>query len=96
MQDLVQIFPHIFEKIFQQLDNASLLNCRLVNKVFQEFIDERNYAWIRIVNIPRVLQKRNSYLHVAAKTGQTKLFVIIANEEPDKNKKIIMEKHPCI
>ena len=57
MEYLTERFPHIAEQIFEQLDNKSLTKCREVNKVWKNFIDERNYPWIRIVKIPTVLTK---------------------------------------
>ena len=57
MEYLIERFPHIAEQIFEQLDNKSLSKCREVNKVWKNFIDERNYPWIRIVKIPTVLTK---------------------------------------
>ena len=57
MEYLIERFPHIAEQIFEQLDNESLTKCREVNKVWKNFIDERNYSWIRIVKIPTVLTK---------------------------------------
>ena len=47
-------------------------------------IDERNYPWLCIVNIPTILSRKNTYLHLAAKTGQTKAFKTARNEEEDK------------
>jgi len=87
MENLMERFPHIVEEILTKLDNSSLSNCRLVNKALLEFINQRNYVWIRIVNIPTVLKNGNSYLHVAAKSGQTQMFEIIANERANKNPK---------
>ena len=57
MEYLIERFPHIAEQIFEQLDNKNLSKCREVNKVWKNFIDERNYPWIRIVKIPTVLTK---------------------------------------
>ena len=57
MEYLIERFPHIAEQIFQQLDNKSLSICREVNKVWKNFIDERNYPWIRIVQIPTLLTR---------------------------------------
>ena len=55
MEDFILRFPHIAEKIFEQLDDKSLTNCREVTKPWQKFIDDLNLTWIRIVNIPRIL-----------------------------------------
>ena len=87
MEDLIERCPNIVEEILTKLENLSLSNCRLVSKAFQKFIDDGNYVWIRFVDIPTVLKDGDSYLHVAAKIGQTKMFEKIANEETDKNQK---------
>jgi len=82
---LIERFPHIIEKIFEKLDNKSLTRCRGVCKKWQQFIDERKMPWIRIVNFPSILKDGNTYLHLAAKTGQTEMFETILNTESDKN-----------
>ena len=94
-------FPHLFEQIFQKLDNENLFKCREVQRSWQNIIDGRNYPWLRIVNIPTKLNGRincqldvvkifideyaNTYLHLAAKTGQIEAFKTAFNEEEDKN-----------
>ena len=87
MEDFIFRFPHIAEKIFEQLDNKSLTNCREVTKSWQNFIDEINIIWIRIVNIPTILSDGDTYLHLAAQTGQTEVFGEILDKEHDKNPK---------
>ena len=80
-------FPHLPEQIFQKLDNESLFKCREVQRSWQNIIDDRNYPWLRIVNIPTKLNGtiKNTYLHLAAKTGQIEAFKTAFNEEEDKN-----------
>ena len=87
MEDFIFRFPHIAEKIFEQLDNKSLTNCREVTKSWQNFINEINLIWIRIVNIPTILSDGDTYLHLAAQTGQTEMFGEILADEHDKNPK---------
>ena len=87
MRDLILRFPHVAEQIFQQLDNKSLAKCRNVERLWQKFIDERNYPWLRIVNIPTILHYRNTYMHLAAQCSQTDMFEIILEEEENKNPK---------
>ena len=65
---------HIAENIFEQLDEKSLSNCREVAKSWQNCIDRRNLVWIRIVNVPKILKNGDTYLHIAAKTGQVKVY----------------------
>jgi len=87
MRDLILRFPHVAEQIFQQLDNEGLAKSREVEKLWKKFIDERNYPWLRIVNIPTILQDRDTYMHLAAQYGQTDMFEIILDEEENKNAK---------
>jgi len=87
MRDLLLRFPHLAEKIFQQLDNKDLAKCREVESLWQKFIDERNYPWLRIVNIPTILQDENTYMHLAAQYGQLDMFEMILDEEENKNPK---------
>jgi ankyrin len=83
-------FSHLPEQIFQKLDHKGLFKCREVARSWQEVIDERNYPWLCIVNIPTTLQNGNTYLHLAAATGQIEAFKIAFSEEKDKN---IMNEH---
>ena len=59
IQDLMVRFPHLPEKIFQKLDCEGLFKCRKVARSWLNIIDERNYPWLRIVNIPTILKKRH-------------------------------------
>ena len=85
IKDLMRKFPHLPEQIFQKLDNKSLFKCREVTRSWQNIIDGRNYPWLRIVNIPRILKRKNTYLHLAARTGQIEPFKRALYEEENKN-----------
>ena len=78
-------FPHLAEQILQKLDNEGVAKSREVQQVWQTFIDERDYPWLRIVNIPTVLP--NTYLHLAAEKGQIDAFEMILNEDNDADPK---------
>ena len=85
IQDLIIKFPHLPEKIFQKLGCESLFKIREVARSWQNIIDGRNYPWLCIVNVPTILKERNSYLHLASKTGQIEAFKMALNQEEDKN-----------
>ena len=85
MEELISRFPHIALQIFEQLDNKILVYCREVVNAWQNFIDDKNLIWIRIVNIPTILNDGNTYLHVAARTKQTMMFRMIFYDEEFKN-----------
>ena len=89
-------FPHLPEQIFQKLDDESLFKCREVERSWQNIIDNRNYPWHRIVNVPTKLKRRisNTYLHLAAETGQIEAFKTALNEEKDKNVKNLAGETP--
>ena len=85
MEELILRFPHLAEQIFQQMDNKSLVKSREVRISWQNLIEERNYTWLRIVNIPTILQRKNTYLHLAAKTGHLKAFKMALDEAANVN-----------
>ena len=96
MRDFILRFPHLAEKIFQQLDDEDLARSREVERLWQKFIDERNYPWLRIVNIPTILRYGDTYLHLAADCGQTDMFEVILHDEDNKNPKNDMGETPFL
>ena len=70
-------FLHIIEKIFVQLDDEILGSSREVTKSWKDFIDATNLKWIQIVKIPKMMKKGDKYLHLAARTGESKLLEMI-------------------
>ena len=89
MEDLIIRFPFVAQEIFEKLDNKSLTKCREVSKLWKDFIDERNYPWIRIVKIPTIQTgSGNTFLHLSAKTGQIEMFeTLFSDLELVKNRK---------
>ena len=85
MEVLMLRFPHLPEQILQKLDDESIFKSREVARPWQNLIDGRNYTWLRIVNIPSILQDGNKYLHLAAETGRIEEFKLAFSEEQDKN-----------
>ena len=85
MEDLIHTCPHLPEQIFQKLDDSSLFKCREVLKSWKTLIDGKNYPWLRVVNIPTILKKKDRYLHLAAETGQIEAFKIASNKEKNIN-----------
>ena len=84
IQDLILKFPHLPEQIFQKLDNESLSKSREVSKFWKNVIDGKNCSWLRIVNIPTILNNGNTYLHLGAKTGQIEAYKNALAGEEDK------------
>ena len=85
IEELMLRFPHLPEQIFQKLDNSSLFKCREVVRSWKNLIDGKNYTWLRVVNIPTILKKKNTYLHLAAETGQIEAFKTASNKEKNIN-----------
>ena len=81
----MQKFPHLPEQIFQKMNNESLFKSREVARSWKYLINERNYPWICVVNIPSILQERNTYLHLAAETGQIYAFKTALAQEENRN-----------
>ena len=42
-------FSHLTEKVFDQLDDKSLVNCRIVNKSWQNYLENQKLLQIRII-----------------------------------------------
>ena len=62
-----------------------LLKSRVATRSWQEFIDEGNYPWLRIVNIPRILKYSiSTYLCRAAEFGQIDVCEMILKSEGDE------------
>ena len=85
METFITRFIHIANQVFDQLDNQSLKNSREISKSWKEFIDHKNLSFIRIVKIPETLKKRETYLHLAAKSGQLSIFEMILRNEDIQN-----------
>jgi ankyrin repeat protein len=49
MEEVLLRFPHLGEKIFEELDNLVLTNCRTICKSWKDFIDENKIVQFRIV-----------------------------------------------
>ena len=100
MKGVILRFPHLAEQILQKLDNEGLAKSREVEQFWQKFIDERNYLWLRIVNIPTILVKENTkfntYLHLTAYCGQIDAFEMILNEDSNKDPKNHWDETPYL
>ena len=49
MEEVLSRFPHLGEKIFEELDNQVLTNCRTICKSWKDFIDQNKVVQFRIV-----------------------------------------------
>ena len=98
MEDFTERFPHIADKVFQQLDDKSLNACRGVSHYWKHFIDRKNlpWHWQRILQIEKVFQywkpspltgfhPFRAYFHIVTRTGQSAIFEEINEKDLDKN-----------
>ena len=49
MDVMILKFPLIAEKIFGELDNKTMTNCKQVNRFWNVFLDEKKVQWFRIL-----------------------------------------------
>ena len=57
MDEVFARFLHLAEQIFEKLDDGSLLRSREVARSWKDFVDYKDYPWIRIQNIVADLKK---------------------------------------
>jgi hypothetical protein len=67
MRDLILRFPYVAEQIFQQLNNEDLAKSREVERLWQKFIDERNYQSVSC--------EKKSHTHTCAHTSTCAMCV---------------------
>ena len=49
METFCKRFPHLAERIFDQVDDHSLDNCKEISVEVQEYLDNERFFWIRII-----------------------------------------------
>ena len=47
IEEIFWRFPHLGQNILEELDNKSLVNCREVNKWWQDFVDGQRTSYVR-------------------------------------------------
>ena len=68
IEDQFLRFPHLSESIFNQLDDVTLADCRKVNRIWLNFIDNERFLWIRVIkkkissllNVPGPLSRKQT------------------------------------
>ena len=58
MEEVLQRFPHVGEKIMDQLGNSDLTDCRMVNPFWKNCIDSQKVLWMRVIYrwLPEIYQ----------------------------------------
>ena len=49
MEEFFTRYSHLSEKIFEYLDDESLLRCRSVSKTWKNYLDMQRFPWIRMI-----------------------------------------------
>ena len=49
MENLLQRFPHLAKRIFDQLDDGRLNRCKEISGEVLEFLENERFFWIRII-----------------------------------------------
>ena len=49
METVCKRFPHLAERIFDQLDDQSLANCKEISGEVLEYLENERFFWIRII-----------------------------------------------
>ena len=49
MENLCKRFPHLAERIFDQVDDQSLSNCKEISGEVLEYLDSERFFWIRLI-----------------------------------------------
>ena len=53
METICKRFPHLAQRIFDQVDDQSLNNCKEISREVLGFLDNERFFWIRIIKKPR-------------------------------------------
>ena len=49
METICKRFPHLAERIFDQVDDQSLNNCKEISEEVLEYLENERFFWIRII-----------------------------------------------
>ena len=49
MEEVISRFTHIAEKIFEELDNYNLIQCKIISESWKNFIEESKFSYIRLI-----------------------------------------------
>ena len=49
MEEVISKFPYIAEKIFDELDNYKFIQCKVVSKLWKNFMEESKFSYIRLI-----------------------------------------------
>ena len=49
MEEIISRFPHLAEKIFEELDNYNFIQCKVIGPSWKNFIEESKFSYIRLI-----------------------------------------------
>ena len=85
-------FPLIADEVFVQLNHKSITACREVSKSWQNYIDCKKFCWIRIVNVPKIIEKNDKHFYLALRSGQSIVFGLILEKHKNQIVKIVAKR----
>ena len=83
MDEVLSRFPHLADKIFQELENQSLVQCKLVTRSWKKFImNEKKYYFRKIqfctnyshASLKNILRKKNLEFTIKFSSDVCKIF----------------------
>ena len=75
IDELLTRFPQVGQKIFEKLDNQSLMNCKQVSKLWYNFLDGQKFPWIEIL---KTIVKKSQNEYYACPQKWKKMFKNVA------------------
>ena len=91
MEILFSRFSYIADEVFVQLNYKSLKACREVSKSWQKYIDYKKFCWIRIVNVPKIIEENDKYFYLALRSGQSIVFGLILEKHKSQIIKMVLK-----
>ena len=92
MEEIICRFPHMAEKIFEELDNHYFIQCKVINPSWKNFMEESKFSYIRLIKtstncsskgMQKILKKTNleDIIRLASDVG--KLYDELQKEKVD-------------
>ena len=81
MEELFSRFSHLPESIFDQLNDESLANCRLICQQWQDYLEDKKFFQIRMIsatvaNFHEVGDAWKRYFNIASSSSIRTSFIL--------------------
>ena len=92
MEEIFGRFPGLGKKIFQQLDNKTLANCRKFNESWKKIVDKDKTIWIRKIKkqVGHANWSRDWKMLMFKPSSDTEIDIAVAVSQFFKSKQIRM------